>query len=57
MNMTKEAVIMLPSQTLRSIVRSTSPAGKYWMEYQYARAELARREAKARKAGQRAARG
>lgn len=43
--MSREQIACMPSHELQAIVRSTNPAGKYWLEYQMACDELARREA------------
>jgi hypothetical protein len=43
--MTIEQIQTLPIRELRAIVRSTNPAGKFWLEMTWARDELARRKA------------
>jgi signal transduction histidine kinase len=40
----KEALISLPNDRLRAVVKSTSPSGRFWLELVWARDELARRE-------------
>lgn len=41
--MTREQIQSLSSRELRAIVHSTVSTGKFWLEYNYARDELARR--------------
>jgi len=41
--MTKDQIATLPTAELRAVVRSTNPTGRYWLELQWARDELARR--------------
>jgi hypothetical protein len=43
MHFTQQQIQMLPTRALLAIVRSTNPTGKFWLEYTYARDELARR--------------
>lgn len=44
LTMTIDEIKQLPTCALRAIVRSTNPAGRYWLEYMTARDELARRQ-------------
>jgi hypothetical protein len=41
--MTKEQVQTLPTNELRAILRSTNPAGKFWLEMVWASDEMDRR--------------
>lgn len=44
--MTKQQILGLDTPSLRAIVRSTNPAGRFWLEMIWARDELARRKAR-----------
>lgn len=44
MHRTHEYIVSLPSCDLRSIIRSTNPAGEYRIELDWAKAELRRRQ-------------
>ena len=43
--MTQEQIVTLPTWDLQVIVRSTNPAGRFWLECQYPRDELAQQGA------------
>ena len=42
---TQEKIASLPTEDLLAIVRSTNPAGKFWLELVWAQDELDRRNA------------